>query len=162
MEDYLAMPRAAAQLHVAALALLCGCAGTAGASLRVHPPARVPEDTAEAERQRVEEAVRDVGAMGRLECRPSQHPAPAILDCWPAAAPKSPAFVSLHLDAAPDGYEVTILESFGRSGPRVLCRIQDRLTERLRFRLGGGVVERDPRVTCRKNGSDTPDPPGDR
>jgi len=115
----------------------------------VRPPPLEVGDSADAQRLRVEEAVRDVAAMTRLTCGPPKTPTPELLGCWPAHW-ASPAFVSLHLQNAEDGYKVSILES-GRglfSGARHLCPIQDRLAERLDLRLGGGVVERDPRVTC--------------
>jgi hypothetical protein len=147
------MSRSALQVTAAALVVLCGCAGTSGAVLRVRPPPPGPDGSAEAQRLGVEQAVRDVADMGRLTCAPPKEPSSEIVGCWPGDLGASPAFVSLHLRTAQDGYEVSILESFGpASRPRALCSIQDRLTERLELRLGGGVVERDPRVTCARKG----------
>jgi hypothetical protein len=140
-------------LLVAAALLLGACGGTAGAFLRVHPPPLQGGETTDAQRLRLEDAVRDVAAAGQLTCRSPQDPRSSdLLECWPAGSIATPAFVSLHLQTAEDGYRVTILESFGGfSGPRHLCAIQDRLTERLELRSPGVVVERDPRSTCRRS-----------
>jgi hypothetical protein len=135
----------------APLVLMCACSGTAGALVRVRPPPLASGETTEAQQLRVEDAVRDVATIEQLACRPQKDPGREILECWPSNIGASPAFVSLHLRTAADAYEVTILESFGGfAGPRLLCPIQDRLTERLESRLPGGVVERDPRVTCQR------------
>jgi hypothetical protein len=143
--------RIGAVLALAAAPLLGACAGTAGAALRIRPAELVAGDTVEAQQLRIEDAVRDVAALGRLSCAPSGS---ELLACWPdrRASSPSPAFVSLHLRRDQSGYLVTVLESFsGTSGPRHLCAIQDRLVERIEFR-GGGTAERDPKVSCsRKN-----------
>lgn len=141
------MPRTSLAGPLAAL-LLTGCGGTAIAALRVRPPPLEPGDTAEAQETRVVEAVRDVGALGRLECAPPRVGG-GLLDCWPATAAEAPVWLSLHLHRDPGAWRVSVFESYPPfSAPRLLCPIQDRLSERLEFRLGGGAVERDPRVDC--------------
>jgi hypothetical protein len=107
-------------------------------------------DSVDAQQTRVEEAVRDVADMGGLACEP-EPTSLKLLACWPTSFGTSPAFISLHLRAADGGYLVSILESGGGffSRPRHLCSIQDRLAERIDLRLGG-VVERDPKITCPK------------
>jgi hypothetical protein len=131
---------------LAVLLVVNGCAGTSAAVLRLHPPPLGDDDTVEAQQLRVEGAVRDVAAMGRLSCEPNKS---RLLSCWPTNIGSSPAFVSLHLERDPEGYVVNVLESWGGfSGPKQLCSIQDRLVERIEFRVGGGIVQRDTRVSC--------------
>ena len=135
---------------VFAVLLVSGCAGTSAAVLRFHPPALGEGDTVDAQQLRVEGAVRDVAAVGRLSCTPDK---PRLLSCWPANPGSSPAFVSMHLERDTEGYVVNVLESSGGfSGPRQLCSIQDRLVERIELRAGGGTVRRDTRVSCPKAG----------
>ena len=127
---------------------LAACAGTAGMALHVRPAQPGPSDAVEAQ-HRVAGAVREVAEVGGLSCEstPSE-----LLSCWPDSRVlgSSPAFVSFHLRSEPEGFLVTVLESFrGFSGPRYLCAIQDRLVDRIDAR-GGGTVERDPRVSCPK------------
>ncbi len=133
----------------ATLVALTGCGGTAGAVLRVRPPAPTADEAADAQRSQMEEVVREVAAARGLSCRPSIDRGDEILGCWPAATGASPAFLSLHLLAAADSYRVLTLESFGGfAGPKHLCPLQDRLAERVQSRLPGAVVERDARLTC--------------
>jgi hypothetical protein len=143
---------AAFPLVATTVTMLCGCGGTAAAVLRYRPSPI--QDDAEAQRVRIEEAVRDVASVGRLSCRRPDDTGHDLLECWPDRLGSSPAFVSLHVRKSPEAYEISILESFGGfSGPRHLCAIQHRLAERLESRTAGGVVELDSRRACPHNSS---------
>jgi hypothetical protein len=134
---------------LSSLAASCGCFATAGATLRVQPPPLAEGDSAELQQRRIEDAVSDVGEMGRLTCAPPKHGGAELLGCWPADLGRSPEFVSMHLVREEDGYRVVALESVTLfSRPRFLCSVQERLVERIEHRLAGARTDRDPRLSC--------------
>jgi hypothetical protein len=138
-----ALGATAALLLLVLAPALAGCPGTVGAVLRIDPPPPERGAPPDVQRTRIETAVREVGASYRLACTPGRQ---ELLGCWPEALGSTPAFVSLHLREAGTGYEVDVDESFGPGGhPEQLCRIQQRLAERVDALVGAPSAHVDPR-----------------